>query len=75
LHYEYLSNGVHMDPQTVHLAGAEPLHAEALARFLTGAAPLLGSVSTPAPTMAAAGPAAAGPQGNTANPVARASVN
>ncbi len=75
LHYEYLSNGVHMDPQTVHLAGAEPLHAEALARFLTGAAPLLGSVSTPAPTMAAAGPAAAGRQGNTANPVARASVN
>ena len=30
LHYEYLVNGVHKNPQTVHLAGAEPLRAEAL---------------------------------------------
>ena len=52
LHYEYLSNGVHLDPQTVHLPGAEPLHAEARARFLAAAAPLLGSVSAPAPSMA-----------------------
>ena len=33
LHYEYLINGVHKNPQTVQLAGAEPLHAEALQRF------------------------------------------
>src|SRR3984957_7577543 len=33
LHYEYLVNGVHKDPQTVHLSGAEPLHAEALEKF------------------------------------------
>ena len=75
LHYEYLSNGVHMDPQTVHLPGAEPLHAEALARFLAAAAPLMDGVSAPAPTMAAADPAAAGAQGPTAIPAASTSVN
>ncbi len=75
LHYEYLSNGVHMDPQTVHLAGAEPLHAEALARFLAAAAPLMGSMSAPAPTMAAADSAAATAPGPTAIPAARTSVN
>ena len=29
LHYEYLMNGVHKNPQTVQLPGAEPLRAEA----------------------------------------------
>jgi hypothetical protein len=48
LHYEYLKNGVHMDPQTVRLPGAEPLRAESLAQFRTKAAPLLGSLSAPA---------------------------
>ena len=33
LHYEYLKNGVHMDPQTVKLPGAEPLRADALGKF------------------------------------------
>jgi murein DD-endopeptidase MepM/ murein hydrolase activator NlpD len=28
LHYEFLLNGVHMNPQTVRLPGAEPLRAE-----------------------------------------------
>ena len=30
LHYEYLMNGVHKDPQTVKLPGAEPLRADAM---------------------------------------------
>jgi hypothetical protein len=41
LHYEYLVNGVHKNPQTVQLAGAEPLRAAALQKFRTDAAPLL----------------------------------
>jgi murein DD-endopeptidase MepM/ murein hydrolase activator NlpD len=45
LHYEYLVNGVHKNPQTVQLAGAEPLHAEALQKFLAVSAPLLADLS------------------------------
>jgi murein DD-endopeptidase MepM/ murein hydrolase activator NlpD len=41
LHYEYLVNGVHKNPQTVPLAGAEPLHAAALQKFRTEVAPLV----------------------------------
>ena len=41
LHYEYLVNGVHKNPQTVQLAGAEPLRAEALRKFRAEVAPLL----------------------------------
>ena len=33
LHYEYLMNGVHKDPQTVKLPGAEPLRADAMGKF------------------------------------------
>jgi murein DD-endopeptidase MepM/ murein hydrolase activator NlpD len=33
LHYEYLMNGVHKDPQTVKLPGADPLRADAMDRF------------------------------------------
>ena len=33
LHYEYIVNGAHKNPQTVHLQGAEPLRAENLQRF------------------------------------------
>src|SRR3984893_15937179 len=40
LHYEYLVNGVHKDPQTVHLPGAEPRHAEMLQKFRHLTAPL-----------------------------------
>ncbi len=41
LHYEYLTNGVHRNPQTVQLPGAEPLRAQDLQRFRDMAAPLL----------------------------------
>jgi murein DD-endopeptidase MepM/ murein hydrolase activator NlpD len=63
LHYEFLMNGVHMNPQTVRLPGAEPLHAAALAKFRRVAAPLLGSLGVPAdadrpPTVAATAPLA-----------------
>ncbi|HMA00559.1 MAG TPA: peptidoglycan DD-metalloendopeptidase family protein [Steroidobacteraceae bacterium] len=52
LHYEYLMNGVHKDPQTVRLPGAEPLRAGSLQRFREAAAPLLAGLDTPtaAPT-------------------------
>jgi murein DD-endopeptidase MepM/ murein hydrolase activator NlpD len=59
LHYEYLTNGVHRNPQTVQLPGAEPLHGEALQRFRDMAAPLVASLERPAPSPAAA-PASAG---------------
>ena len=36
LHYEYLMNGVHKDPQTVRLPGAEPLQADAMIKFRSG---------------------------------------
>ena len=45
LHYEYLMNGVHMNPQTVPLPGAQPLRADALARFTTATAPLLSALA------------------------------
>jgi murein DD-endopeptidase MepM/ murein hydrolase activator NlpD len=74
LHYEYLVNGVHKDPQTVHLAGAEPLHAEALQKFRQLTAPLLADLSaqqaaaaptaTAATAATAAATAAAGPLAN-----------
>ena len=60
LHYEYLMNGVNKNPQTVQLPGAEPLHAESLAKFHTTTAPLLESLAAPAnsaPVAAAAGDA------------------
>jgi murein DD-endopeptidase MepM/ murein hydrolase activator NlpD len=62
LHYEYLVDGVHKNPQTVQLPGAEPLHAETLQKFHTLAAPLLADLS-PQQTVpsAAAGPLAAEP--------------
>jgi murein DD-endopeptidase MepM/ murein hydrolase activator NlpD len=64
LHYEYLMNGVHKNPQTVKLPGAEPLHAEALQKFREASAPLLASLSPPpAPAVGPAGaaPLTAGP--------------
>jgi murein DD-endopeptidase MepM/ murein hydrolase activator NlpD len=56
LHYEYLMNGVHKNPQTVRLPGAEPLHAESLLQFRDAAAPLLASLHPPP------GPAEAAPE-------------
>ncbi len=47
LHYEYLVNGVHKNPQTVQLPGAEPLRAEALQSFRDAAAPLLADLAQP----------------------------
>jgi pyruvate/2-oxoglutarate dehydrogenase complex dihydrolipoamide acyltransferase (E2) component len=62
LHYEYLVDGVHKDPQTVHLPGAEPLHPESLQKFHQLTAPLLADLSpqqaVAAPTAAAASAAA-----------------
>ncbi len=54
LHYEYLTNGVHRNPQTVQLPGAEPLRAQDLQRFRDMAAPLLSSLSPPQPPAAVA---------------------
>jgi murein DD-endopeptidase MepM/ murein hydrolase activator NlpD len=47
LHYEYLMNGVHMNPQTVQLPGAESLRAGSLSEFRNTAAPLLSSLEAP----------------------------
>jgi len=54
LHYEYLMNGVHKNPQTVQLPGAEPLRAEALQKFRSLAAPLIAGLSPPSAAAAAA---------------------
>jgi murein DD-endopeptidase MepM/ murein hydrolase activator NlpD len=57
LHYEYLMNGVHKDPQTVHLPGAEPLHAQALQKFRIATAPLVADLApSPVPASAAVPP-------------------
>jgi murein DD-endopeptidase MepM/ murein hydrolase activator NlpD len=45
LHYEYLMNGVHMNPQTVRLPGAEPLRADSMVKFRSAATPLLGNLN------------------------------
>jgi murein DD-endopeptidase MepM/ murein hydrolase activator NlpD len=49
LHYEYLINGVHKNPQTVHLAGAAPLRADALQKFRVVTAPLLADLTQQPP--------------------------
>jgi len=55
LHYEYLIDGVHKDPQTVHLPGAEPLRADAMLQFQQATAPLLAQLTPPVvPPVAAA---------------------
>ena len=76
LHYEYLVNGVHQNPQTVHLPGAEPLRAESLRKFLASAAPLLARLEPPkapaaAVNLAVGGNPAAPPRfGNSRAPIA-----
>jgi murein DD-endopeptidase MepM/ murein hydrolase activator NlpD len=47
LHYEYLTGGVHRNPQTVQLPGAEPLRAQDLQKFREMAAPLLADLLPP----------------------------
>jgi murein DD-endopeptidase MepM/ murein hydrolase activator NlpD len=54
LHYEYLTGGVHRNPQTVQLPGAEPLRAQDLQTFRERAAPLLADLSPPQPAAAVA---------------------
>jgi murein DD-endopeptidase MepM/ murein hydrolase activator NlpD len=63
LHYEYLVNGVHKDPQNVKLPGAEPLRADALQKFRDLTAPLLSDLSphSAAPDALASGNITAGP--------------
>jgi murein DD-endopeptidase MepM/ murein hydrolase activator NlpD len=79
LHYEYLVNGVHKNPQTVQLPGAEPLRADTLQKFRHLTAPLLADLSLrQAPAPAAGSPAAAvsplttGPLAGAAGPFADA---
>jgi murein DD-endopeptidase MepM/ murein hydrolase activator NlpD len=69
LHYEYLVNGVHKNPQTVHLPGAEPLHADTLQKFHHVTEPLLAGLAAPrtapaAASQVAASQVAAGPLAN-----------
>jgi murein DD-endopeptidase MepM/ murein hydrolase activator NlpD len=47
LHYEYLMNGVHKDPQTVKLPGAEPLPTAALDKFRGESSAWLADLSLP----------------------------
>ena len=70
LHYEYLMNGVHMNPQTVRLPGAEPLRADALVKFHSTATPLLSSLANPPQPAAASTSMAAAPQPATPQPAA-----
>jgi murein DD-endopeptidase MepM/ murein hydrolase activator NlpD len=80
LHYEYLIGGVHRNPQTVQLPGAEPLRAQELQRFRAAAAPLIAALSPPqpaAPPAAVAGsvPGAPAAAGTTPEPRSATSVN
>ncbi len=79
LHYEYLANGVHKDPQTVKLPGAEPLPAGTLHEFLNTTAPLLGRLEPPPGPAAAANVAVAGTRVAAApkqtDPAAKVSAN
>ncbi|MGH8338390.1 MAG: M23 family metallopeptidase [Gammaproteobacteria bacterium] len=45
LHYEYLVDGRHENPQTVQLPGGEPLRADALQKFRETTAPLLADLT------------------------------
>jgi murein DD-endopeptidase MepM/ murein hydrolase activator NlpD len=70
LHYEYLMNGVHKNPQTVQLPGAEPLRAEALQQFRTMAAPLIAGLSPPAAPVATASATSVAATSGAATPAA-----
>jgi murein DD-endopeptidase MepM/ murein hydrolase activator NlpD len=64
LHYEYLVNGVHRNPQTVQLPGADPLRALALKTFREVTAPLLAGLSPVGIAPGALGPVATDPREN-----------
>ena len=64
LHYEYLMNGVHMNPQTVHLPGAESLRADSLREFRVSTAPLLSSLEQRPPPAVATASAQTAPRVN-----------
>jgi murein DD-endopeptidase MepM/ murein hydrolase activator NlpD len=53
LHYEFLVGGIHKNPQTVRLPGAQPLQPESLRKFDAAASPLLAMLE-PAPQAATA---------------------
>jgi murein DD-endopeptidase MepM/ murein hydrolase activator NlpD len=61
LHYEYLMNGVHKDPQTVKLPGAEPLSADAMDRFHAQTARWLDALAAAQPEVRQAGLGPSGP--------------
>ena len=61
LHYEYLMNGVHKDPQTVKLPGADPLHADAMDRFHGQTAQWLDALAAPQARVQQAGLTAPAP--------------
>jgi murein DD-endopeptidase MepM/ murein hydrolase activator NlpD len=61
LHYEYLMNGVHKDPQTVKLPGADPLRADAMDRFHVQTAAWLDALAAPQTQARQAGIAAPAP--------------
>jgi murein DD-endopeptidase MepM/ murein hydrolase activator NlpD len=68
LHYEYLMNGVHKDPQTVKLAGADPLSADAMGRFHIQTARWLDALAAPQTQVRQAGLAAPTGSGEAAVP-------
>jgi murein DD-endopeptidase MepM/ murein hydrolase activator NlpD len=61
LHYEYLMNGVHKDPQTVKLPGADPLRADAMDRFHGQTAQWLDALAAPQARVQQAGLTAPAP--------------
>jgi hypothetical protein len=54
-------NGVHKDPQTVKLPGADPLRADAMDRFHAQTAPWLDALAAPQTQVRQAGMAAPAP--------------
>jgi murein DD-endopeptidase MepM/ murein hydrolase activator NlpD len=63
LHYEFLMSGVHKNPQTVQLPGAEPLRAADLEKFRASSAPLIADLSAPANSSAQSAVATTSPVG------------
>jgi murein DD-endopeptidase MepM/ murein hydrolase activator NlpD len=73
LHYEYLMGGVHRNPQTVQLPGAEPLRALDLQKFRDAAAPLLADLSSSHAVIPVPASVAAAMPGGSAAPAPSAS--
>jgi murein DD-endopeptidase MepM/ murein hydrolase activator NlpD len=63
LHYEFLLNGVHKDPQKVPLPKAEPVPASERAAFEAHAASLSARLASGSPTGTPAGPPVAADRG------------